>query len=149
LPLSPTPIAPFETFERGKLDVVGDASVGTVGVAPPVGATPVTPPPPLFDVPAIKLLVLLEVPPKLGVKGGFPMGVVGAGGGGGFAGGGGGGGAGAGAGAGGGGGGGFTGGALSGIPLVLQLLTKSVTNQPDRTSHYKYCIVPLEELPPM
>ena len=140
LALSPTPIAPL--FERGKPDAARDDVTGcTIGVASPV----VMPPPLLFDVLAIKLLVLLENPPKPGVKSGFPMGVVGAGlfglDGVGFA---------AGAGAVAGGGGGFagggagmvTGGALSGIPLVLQLLTKSATNQPDRTSHYKYLLSP-------
>ena len=73
LALSPTPIAPL--FERGKPDAAGDVTGCTVGVASPV----VMPPPPLFDVLAIKLLVLLEDPPKPGVIGGFPMGVVGAG----------------------------------------------------------------------
>jgi hypothetical protein len=73
LALSPTPIAPFE---RGEPDAARDDVTGcTVGVASPV----VMPPPPLFDVLAIKLLVLLEDPPRPGVKGGFPMGVVGAG----------------------------------------------------------------------
>jgi len=154
-----SPIAPFEPFEIGKLDAVGDVSVGTVGVTLPVVTTP---PPPLFDV-LKRLLVLLEDPPKPGVNGGFPMGVVGAGlfgldgvgfaagagavvgGGGGFVDGGGGfagGGVGfAGEGDGGlagavaGGGGGLAGGgagaggigALSGIPFLLQLLTKLVS----------------------
>jgi len=129
LALSPTPIAPL--FELG----IPAATVVVTGCSVGVAAM---------------VLVLVD-PPKPGVNGGFPMGVVGAGlfglDGVGFA---------AGAGVVAGGGGGLAGGGagaggigvLSGIPFLLQLLTKSVTNQPNRTSHYKYCIVPLGELTP-